>query len=377
VLETYEIGSLAKPAWRVKALRGLPIAEADVEEAARWGSSLGVEGYRDLVAVLRGEDSEERRRRVVEWSAIYAIKLLEAAGLDYVFDGEQWRSEMYDHFVRRVKGMAPIGEVRSFDNKYYTKASAIGPVDYKEPIYLDEFLFTKENARRRVKVPIIGAYTLVDWSFNEYYLSRQKGKDLGRARREARREMALEMASKVIRREVRALADAGAEWIQIDEPAAAAQPEEVSLVVETFNESARGINCKFSVHICFSDYSLLFPAVLEMKGCDQFAWEFANRDSRNLGTGDGDRPGYEALRLLREYDGRWEVGLGVADVHVDYLEPPELIRDRILYASRVLSDPSRIYVNPDCGLRTRTWEVAFAKLQNLVAGARLARRELE
>ena len=64
-------------------------------------------------------------------------------------------------------------------------------------------------------------------------------------------------------------------------------------------------------------------------------------------------------------------------VHVDEVEGVEQVRDRVLQAAEVLDDPRRVYVNPDCGLRTRTWEVAYAKLQNLVAGARLAREALD
>ena len=70
-----------------------------------------------------------------------------------------------------------------------------------------------------------------------------------------------------------------------------------------------------------------------------------------------------------------EKELGVIDVHTDRIESPELIKDRILKAIKILT-PERIYVNPDCGLRTRSWKVAFAKLQNMIKGVMLARREL-
>jgi len=71
------------------------------------------------------------------------------------------------------------------------------------------------------------------------------------------------------------------------------------------------------------------------------------------------------------------LGLGVLDIHTDFVEPPELVRDRILYAVDVFGDPARIHVCPDCGLRTRSWEVAYAKLQSLVEGAHLAEEALK
>lgn len=376
MLKTHEIGSLAKPAWRVRGCRGQTLTDEEINDARRWGAKLGVENVQDLLTVFKMEDSEQKRQEILEWSAIYGIRFLEKAGLDIVFDGEQWRSEMYDHFMNKVEGITPLGNVRSFDNKYYRKAAVTGRIAYREPIYLDEFLFSKKHARRPLKVPFTGAYTLADWSFNEFYWSRHKGKDLSRLKKEAKRDFVLDMASRVIRPEIRNLVEAGAEWVQIDEPAAATQPDEIDLFVESFNESVKGIACKFGVHICFSDYKLLFPSIMEMEKCDQFAWEFANRDGRSLGLEPERRPGYEALKLFNEYNDRREIGLGVTDIHVDYVEPAELVRDRILYAAKVLGDPERIYVNPDCGLRTRSWEVALSKLENMVAGTKLAREEL-
>ena len=66
------------------------------------------------------------------------------------------------------------------------------------------------------------------------------------------------------------------------------------------------------------------------------------------------------------------MGLGVLDIHSDFVEPAELVRDRILYAVKVIDDPARIQVNPDCGLRTRSWDVVYDKLATMVQGTRLA-----
>jgi 5-methyltetrahydropteroyltriglutamate--homocysteine methyltransferase len=70
------------------------------------------------------------------------------------------------------------------------------------------------------------------------------------------------------------------------------------------------------------------------------------------------------------------LGLGVLDIHTDFVESPELVRDRILYAVEVFGDPARIHVCPDCGLRTRSWDVAYEKLRALVEGCRLAEEAL-
>jgi 5-methyltetrahydropteroyltriglutamate--homocysteine methyltransferase len=113
-----------------------------------------------------------------------------------------------------------------------------------------------------------------------------------------------------------------------------------------------------------------------MHGCRQFAVGFANYDTRELGRSDEVRPGYATLPKFRDLPYRPALAVGVLDVHTDFVESPELIRDRILYSVDVFGDPERVHVVPDCGLRTRTWDVAYDKLRSMVAGVELARKDL-
>jgi 5-methyltetrahydropteroyltriglutamate--homocysteine methyltransferase len=372
---TREIGSLAKPSWRVKTFAGRPLEEGDIAEAERWGRKLGVDDHEELVGGLRS--GSLTHPQIDDWAAIYGIRLLEQAGLDAVYDGEQRRTEMYDHVAAHARGFEARGTVRSFDNKYYAKAAVVESPSVDEPQDVDEFRFVAAHTDRIVKVPLTGAYTMVDWSYDEHY-SHEGALGAGAEHRYAgRRRFVADVAERVIRPNVEGLVAAGAEWIQIDEPAATTKPDEVPLVVEGFNAALQGIAApRKSMHICFSDYGALWPHVLELDDCLELQLEFANRDSRELGTRDEDRPGYaDTLRLFREH-GYPNVGLGVLDIHSDYIEPAELVRDRILYAVDVLGDPARIQVNPDCGLRTRSWDVVYEKLMNMVEGTRLAEREL-
>jgi 5-methyltetrahydropteroyltriglutamate--homocysteine methyltransferase len=373
-LLTREIGSLAKPSWRVKTFAGRPLEEADIAEAERWGSRLEVEAHDELVEGLRAGSLSPGQ--IDDWAAIYAIRLLERVGLDVVYDGEQKRTEMYDHVAAFAHGFEPRGTVRSFDNKYYAKAAVVEAPSVDGPQDVEEFEFVRAHTERAVKVPLTGAYTMEDWSYDEHY-AREGALGGSKERRyEARRRFVSDVAAKVILPNVQGLVAAGAEWIQIDEPAATTKPDEVPLVVEGFNEATKGVEAKKSMHICFSDYSALWPHVLELDDCLELQLEFANRDSRELGTSDEARPGYaETLRLFKEH-GYPNVGLGVLDIHSDFVEPAELVRDRILYAVEVLGDPERIQVNPDCGLRTRSWDVVYEKLANMVQGTRLAEEAL-
>ena len=375
---TREIGSLGKPPWRVKAFAGRPLEERDIAEAERWGERLGIEGYGELVELLRRGDFDELALRAIDdWAALYALALLERTGLDVVYDGEQRRTEMYDHVARHARGFEERGTVRSFDNKYYSKAAVVEPPSVDVAYDVAEYRFVVERTNRRVKVPLTGAYTMVDWSYDEHY-ARDGALGASRERRyDARRRFVADVAEHVIRPNVLGLVEAGADWIQIDEPAAATKPDEVPLVVLGFNAALSGVEASQKrMPMCFSDYSARWPHVLEREDCLELQLECANRDSRELGTSDEDRPGYvETLRLFKEH-GYPGVGLGVLDIHSDFIEPAELVRDRILYAVDVLGDPERIQINPDCGLRTRSWDVVYEKLANMVEGTRLAEEVL-
>ena len=381
-LLTHEVGSLDKPSWRVKAYAGKPIGERELEEARSWGERLGVDGHEALLELLRRAPltAKEDREAVKQWSSRYAVKLLESAGLDVVYDGEQQRSEMYAWAVAHTNGFESRGSVRAFDNKYYSKAAVTGPISVREAYHDDEFSFLTDVATAVLKLPVTGAYTIVDWSFDERYF---KDHDLNHphrarkaARHAARRDFILDVARNMIRPNLESLIGLGARWIQIDEPAGSTDPDELDLFAESFNVSVDGLDAVFSTHLCFSDYNLFFPGIEAMTQCRQFCVGFANYDSRELGTTDEARPGYQVIRRFRDLSYRPALGLGVVDIHTDFIESPELVRDRVLYAVGVFDDPSRIHVTPDCGLRTRSWDVAYRKLVNMVEGVRLAKGQL-
>jgi 5-methyltetrahydropteroyltriglutamate--homocysteine methyltransferase len=374
---THEVGSLAKPPWLVKTNSGRPLDDSDLEHARSWGERLEVPDHEELLELLRQEtrDADE----VARWASRYALRLQESAGLEVVWDGEQQRTEMYAWSVAHANGFEPRGTVRSWDNKYWSKSAVAGPISLREPYHNAEFSFLKEHAQAKLKIPVTGAYTLAVWSYDEHYApkSGRLGHGVGRRTEiDARREFTLDIARNLIRPNLQALIDLGAEWIQLDEPGASTEADELDIFVESFNVSVDGLDCMFSTHLCFSDYELFFPAIEGMSGCRQYCVGFANYDTRELGTSDDVRPGYHVIRRWRDLPYEPILGLGVIDIHTDFVEPPELVRDRILYAVETFGGPERIQVTPDCGLRTRSWEVAYAKLVSMVEGTRLAEEAL-
>ena len=380
-LLTHEIGSLDKPGWRVKAYAGKPLGDADFDEASSWGERLQVPEYERLVELLHHAPfDKETKAEIQRWSSLYALRLEESAGLDVVYDGEQQRTEMYDWAVSHTNGFERRGSVRAFDNKYYTKAAVVGPISLRSPFHNAEFSYLVSVADAELKVPVTGAYTIADWSFDERYDLdtdlREPARDRRRKREAARRDFVLEVARSLIRPNLMALIGLGARWIQVDEPGASTEPDELDLFVDSFNASVEGLSAMFSTHLCFSDYNLFFPAIERMTQCRQFAVGFANYDSRELGTSEATRPGYRVISKFRDLPYKPALGLGVLDIHSDFIESPELVRDRVLYAVKVFGDPGRVHVTPDCGLRTRSWKVAYEKLRNMTAGVDMARHDL-
>jgi 5-methyltetrahydropteroyltriglutamate--homocysteine methyltransferase len=394
---TQEIGSIAKPRWRTKGLTQ-PLTTKDLAEAEEWATRLDIDDYHDRAKeLLSNQDTKDRVHELLQFSTIYGLRLFERTGLDNEgVGGEQQRVEMYEHVIRGVEGMRVLGHVQSFDYKYFNKAVAEAKIRRKHAIYLQEFLDVKKNAKVAVKVPITGPYTLMDWSYGGYYSSKRTGSSLKKQKLEVKREFLLDFVDQIIRPEIRDLVDAGATWVQIDEPAITTHPEpaDMELFVEAWNETVRGFNCKFSDHTCYPSeigYKVLAEYAPTLDKCSQLALEFANRDGTSLGVDAKHREGYHDLEhfVRNGYDG--EFGLGVVHVHDfsghvppesgkavgrNILESPELVRDRILYASKIVGDPAKIWANPDCGLRTRTWDVTYAKLESTVKGAELAREAL-
>ncbi|MEM4494856.1 MAG: hypothetical protein QXE96_03550 [Candidatus Caldarchaeum sp.] len=362
-----EVGSLNKAPFRVR-----DVSRA-VEQAEKWGKLLGVENYEDLVELLRNNQGSEDL--LVDWACIYGLRFFESAGLDVVYDGEQRRVEMYEHPLRYIDGFEYRGVVRVWDNEFYRKAAIVKKPKLLQPYHVDELQFNKRYARKPLKVPVTAAYTLADWSFDEYYVKHAESEDLAARSSSARREFVFDLVSEVLRPVVKALDSEGVEYIQLDEPAAATKPHESELVVESINETFRGVGAKKAVHICYTDYKALFPALLELK-VDVLSISCSNADTTKPGIDPDARTGFEVLKVFREYDVGFKLAPGLVDVHTDFIEPPELVRDRAIYAARALGDPEKVVACNDCGLRTRSWDVAYQKQVNLVLGAAMAREEI-
>jgi 5-methyltetrahydropteroyltriglutamate--homocysteine methyltransferase len=318
-LLTTTVGSFPKP---------------DYLAQARNQFSLGKIGREELAALERQATAE-------------VIGLQEEIGLDILVDGEMERGDMVAYFAELLsESMAIGGLVRSYGNRYYRKPIIIGKLHWQGPMTVEMWRYAQGLTTKPVKGMLTGPYTMVDWSFDEHY--------------ESRREAVLDMA-RVVHQEAVELEKAGARYIQVDEPAASSRPEEMELVAQGLAVVTEGLKAKTITHMCYGDFARVFDQIARLP-VDQLDIETANSD-------------YDLLELFRHHRFDKEVALGVVDVHDHRVETVEEVKEGIRRGLEVLP-PERLYIDPDCGLKTRTWEEAAAKLRVMVQAVREVRREL-
>jgi 5-methyltetrahydropteroyltriglutamate--homocysteine methyltransferase len=273
------------------------------------------------------------------------IRFQESIGVDILVDGEQYRGDMATYFAENMAGFEIGGLVRSYGNRYYRKPIAVGEVRRQGPITVEMWRFAQSLTDRPVKGMLTGPYTIADWSFDEHY--------------EQRRDFVLDLA-RAIHEEAMDLAAAGARFIQIDEPAASTRMDELPLVAEAMGIVTDGLPAYAITHICYGDFESAYPGMLDIP-VDQIDLATANAE-------------YDLLRRFRDVPFPKAIGLGVVDVHSHRVESVEEVAKGIRLALDVLP-AERVFVSPDCGLKTRTVEEAEAKMRVIVEGARRVREE--
>ncbi len=294
-----------------------------------------------------GKISREELAALERQAIAEVIRLQEEVGLDILVHGEMERGDMVAYFAELLsESMAIGGLVRSYGNRYYRKPIIIGKLHWQGPMAVEMWRYAQGLTDKPVKGMLTGPYTMVDWSFDEYY--------------DSRREAVLDMA-RVIHQEAVELEKAGARYIQVDEPAASTRPEEMELVAQGLAVVTEGLKAKTITHMCYGDFASVFDQIVRLP-IDQLDIETANS-------------GYDLLELFRRHRFDKEVALGVLDVHSHRVETLEEIKEGIRRGLEVLP-PQRLYIDPDCGLKTRTWDEAAAKLRVMVQAVREVRREL-
>jgi 5-methyltetrahydropteroyltriglutamate--homocysteine methyltransferase len=334
------VGSLPKPFWLAEPIR--------------------------LWAPWRLEGDELARAK--RDATILVLKLQEDAGLAVVGDGEQSRKHFVHGFLEFVDGIdfahqVPMG-IRA--NRYTAMVPTVtGPVRLKARVHQTEALIARAHTTRRLKMTMPGPMTICDTIADQDHHYRD------------RKAMAFAFAD-LLNQEARALVADGVDVIQFDEPAFNVfMKEVVEWGIEALHRAIAGLTCTTIVHICYgygikanlewkaslggrwTQYEEIFPALSQSR-IDQVSIEARNS-----------RVPMELLSLLKNKD----VLLGVIDVANDTVETAEEVFAVIEKATKFV-DPARILPSTNCGMAPMAWDLAFAKLEALGAGAALARQRL-
>ncbi|GAB3037331.1 methionine synthase [Natronobiforma cellulositropha] len=273
----------------------------------------------------------------------------ERAGLDVVVDGEMRRTEMVEYFAHRIDGYEFNGPIKVWGHNYFDKPSVVSEVEYDETWLVEEYKFTAAAADRPVKVPITGPYTLANWSFNEAYDDEEA--------------LAYDLAD-LVNEEINKLVDAGARYIQIDEPALATTPRDHAIVGGCLERIVDGLpdDVRTGLHVCYGDYSRIYPEILEFP-VDEFDLELANGD-------------YDQLDVFKDPAFTKDLALGVVDAHIAKIDSVEQIERNILKGLEVVP-PEQLVISPDCGLKLLPREIAYGKMANMVEAARNVEAKLD
>ena len=292
-------------------------------------------------AITRTELDRLERQATEFW-----VGVQEELGLDVLVDGEQYRGDMVAYFAETMPGFSRGGLVRSYGNRYYHKPVMVGPVRWPGPMTVDWWRWTQSLTTRPVKGMLTGPYTLMDWSFDDHY------PDRGSACLALARE---------VRKEVEALLDAGVRIIQIDEPALSVRPDELGFAVEAMHLVVDGLPAYYVVHACFGAFETIYPGLLDLPV-----------DNLDLAIS---HSALDLLGMFKKDPFTKDLSLGVLDVHTHTVEAADDVQARIRRGTAVLP-ADRIWVDPDCGLKTRTVEESRAKLAAMMSAVRAARAEL-
>jgi 5-methyltetrahydropteroyltriglutamate--homocysteine methyltransferase len=304
--------------------------------------------------------SGEYLREIHEVAIKAALKDQERANVDIVSDGELRRDNDVDYFLARMPGVEIPHRAKTYYYDYYDAyvPHSIPEHEDSTPLGLaDDLRFTREYTDQPIKFSFTGPFSLSRRVHNAAY---SDPADLVMA------------FARVLNREAKALAKAGAAVLQIDEPFLAGYPDQVELAVRAVNtvyESIEGPTK--ALHVCYGNryarpvweghYEFLFPAILDAQ-VDQLVLEFA-------------RKGYDDLELFKRYPSQLTLGLGVIDVKDPTPEPAEVVAARVRRGLNVLP-PDRLVINPDCGLRHVPTEMARAKLRAMSEAAAAVRRDV-
>jgi 5-methyltetrahydropteroyltriglutamate--homocysteine methyltransferase len=312
---------------------------------------------KDRLRFRKGEISEPEYVEAMQGHIAEVVARQEELGLDVLVHGEPERNDMVEYFGQQLKGFCftQNGWVQSYGSRCVKPPVIYGDVSRPAPMTVDWAVYAQSLTDKPMKGMLTGPVTILCWSFVRNDIPRD----------EVCRQIALAM-----RDEVRDLEAAGIAVIQIDEAALregmpirkAEQDAYLRWAVDCFRLTSGGAkpDTQIHSHMCYSEFNAIMPAIAEMDA-DVISIEAS-------------RSNMELLDAFNAYHYPADIGPGVYDIHSPRVPGEDEIYSLLQKALAVIP-AHRLWVNPDCGLKTRAWPETLASLKNMVRAARRLRRE--
>jgi 5-methyltetrahydropteroyltriglutamate--homocysteine methyltransferase len=309
-------------------------------------------------AYKRGELDEAAYRDRMRDEIALAVQKQEALGIDVLVHGEAERNDMVEYFGEQLDGFAftADGWVQSYGSRCVKPPIIFGDVARPAPMTVEWTAYAQSLTRLPMKGMLTGPVTILQWSF---------------VRDDQPRSLTTEQIAWAIRDEVMDLEKAGIGMIQIDEPAIreglplrrAGWRAYLAGATRAFRISASGVadRTQIHTHMCYSEFNDILPEIASMDA-DVITIETSRSDM-------------ELLRGFGDFEYPNEIGPGVYDIHSPRVPATEEIL-RLMRKAAAVVPPANLWINPDCGLKTRGWPETEAALANMVAAARVLRGEL-
>jgi 5-methyltetrahydropteroyltriglutamate--homocysteine methyltransferase len=290
-------------------------------------------------------------------ATLVAIRSQEEAGLDIITDGEIRRESYFNRFATALDGIdnEHPGTALSRGGRATAVPRITGAIRRRRPVELEDMIFLRAHTRRLTKITVPGPFTMTQLAQNEYYPD----------------EESLAMAyADAVNEEIRDLFDAGADFVQIDEPYMQAQPEKARrYAVKAINRALEGVRGATIVHLCFG-----YAAMVKTDKPNRYAFLDELRDCACQQVSvETAQPRLDCSTLAR-LDNK-KILLGVIDLSDMRVETSQTVAERIRGALPYVN-AANIIVAPDCGMKYLPREVAFGKMQAMVEGAKIVRAEL-
>lgn len=302
--------------------------------------------------------SEEQYTLLMKQEIQHAVDQQEALGLDVLVHGEAERNDMVEYFGEQLQGYAfsQFGWVQSYGSRCVKPPILFGDISRPKAMTVKWTQYAQSLTKKPMKGMLTGPVTLLNWSF---------------VRDDQPRSVSCYQLALAIREEVKDLEQAGVKIIQIDE---AALREGLPLrqsqwqaylnwAIESFRISANGVSDETQIHthMCYSEFNDIISAIADMDA-DVITIETSRSDM-------------ELLDVFDHFNYLNEIGPGVYDIHTPNT-PTQAQMVALIDKAAERIPAERLWINPDCGLKTRQWKEVLPALQNMVAAATTLRQRV-